>query len=169
MLELTAGRWPARPPRPGAVFFTVKAKSTLHIAPSGPPCAGDHLRKLNQVLPTEAAPACSDGNKWVWSRRIRPTRWERAQRALSIVEVDAILAPVMAIHDQFILLAEQRMERVRHPEGWSRCAPIRCIRRPGTKAASNGPFAMYGTPSGPDAPSQRWPHANGKHGCGVIK
>jgi hypothetical protein len=43
------------------------------------------------------------------------------------VEVDTILAPVMAIHDQLILLAEQRMEGVRHPKRQSRSALIRCI------------------------------------------
>jgi hypothetical protein len=105
--------------RPGAISFTITAKFALRTVPSRRPHPLDHLPKLKQILPTEGTPASSNGYEWLWRNRIRPTRWQRAQRALSIVKVDAVLAPVMAIHDQFILLVEQRMKWVGHPERWS--------------------------------------------------
>jgi len=52
------------------------------------------------------ASASSNNNKWIGRDGIRPTRGQRAQRAFWIVEVDAILAPVVAVHDQFVLLAK---------------------------------------------------------------
>jgi len=107
------------PNHPGVFVFTVSAKFALHTAPSQRLAPRDHFRQINQILPTEGTPAGSNGNKWIWCNSIRPTRWERAQRALPIVEVDAVLSPVVAIDNQLILLVEQRMKRVRHPERWS--------------------------------------------------
>jgi hypothetical protein len=45
------------------------------------------------------------------------------------LKVNSIFAPVVAINDQFVLLPEERMERVRHPKRWSPAALMRCIRR----------------------------------------
>jgi hypothetical protein len=112
------GIW-AMESRFGVVFFTIEAKFTLHTLPSRRPYLRNHLRKLNQILPTEGTSAGSNSDKWIRWNRIRPTRWQRAQCTLSILEVDTVLTPVMAIHDQLILLLEQRMKRVRHPERWS--------------------------------------------------
>ena len=112
-----------------AFSFTHATKLDLHTFLLRSDRAGYQFSQPNQVLPSEVAPAGCDDNERVWGHRIGPTGWKRAQRALGILKVNSIFAPVVAIDDQFVLLAEERMKRVRHPKRWSPTALMRCIRR----------------------------------------
>ena len=126
-------QYSARPRRSvsqaGAFFFTVATTLALHILLLRSDPVGYQFGQSSQVLPPEMTPAGRDDNERVRRYRVGPTGWKRAQRTLGILELDSIFAPVVAIDDQFILLAEERMEWVRHPKRWSPTALIRCIRQ----------------------------------------
>ena len=89
--------------------FTHATKLDLHTFLLRSDRAGYQFSQPNQVLPSEVAPAGCDDNERVWGHRIGPTGWKRAQRALGILKVNSIFAPVVAIRDQLELLASQRM------------------------------------------------------------
>jgi hypothetical protein len=71
-----------------------------------PDYPGEYPRNLYQVLVAEVRAAGSDGYERIRRDRIRPSGRYRAQAALSIMKVHAILAPVVAINDQLKLLSE---------------------------------------------------------------
>ena len=65
--------------------------------------------QLQQIVVTKQTPTCGQDHEWVYRQHRRPTRWNRAQEAASVVEVDSILSPVVAVGDQLEVLASQRM------------------------------------------------------------
>src|SRR5208282_3118263 len=68
--------------------------------------------QFQQVLVTKQAPPGRHGHKRIGIHRRGPARRNRAQSPADIVEVDSILAPVVAIGDQLELLTSERMMRV---------------------------------------------------------
>ena len=58
--------------------------------------------------------------------RISPPRWQREQLPVLVVQVDPVLAPVLAVGDELEVLAAQGMERVRHPDTPVPIIPIGC-------------------------------------------
>jgi hypothetical protein len=48
--------------------------------------------------------------------RVGPPGWQREQLPVLVVQVDPVLAPVLAIGDELEVLTAQGMERVRHPD-----------------------------------------------------
>ena len=67
------------------------------------------LNQLDQVLVAKEASSAGHRHKRIFRRHRGPARWKGAQPSLGIVEVDAVLAPVVAIRNQLELLASQRM------------------------------------------------------------
>jgi hypothetical protein len=67
------------------------------------------LNQLDQVLVAKEASAAGHRHKRIFRRHRGPARWKGAQPSLGIVEVDPVLAPVVAIRNQLELLAPQRM------------------------------------------------------------
>ena len=67
------------------------------------------LNQLDQVLVAKKALAVGHRHKRIFRQHRGPTRWNGAQPSLGIVEVDPVLAPVVAIRNQVELLASQRM------------------------------------------------------------
>jgi len=57
-------------------------------------------------------------------RHVGPPRWQREQLPVLVVQVDPVLAPVLAVGDELEVPAIQRVERVRHPDA---TVPIRRI------------------------------------------
>src|SRR5438094_4729102 len=74
------------------------------------------LHQPEQVLIAKQAPAAGHRHKRIWRHYRGPARRDRAQTAFSVVEVNPILAPVMAIRDQLELLASQWMVRMGYLE-----------------------------------------------------
>jgi hypothetical protein len=74
------------------------------------------LHEFEQVLEAKEASATGHCHKWIFRRYRGPTRRNRAQLARRVMEVDTVLAPVIAICDQFVLLSSQRMMRMGYLE-----------------------------------------------------
>src|SRR6202022_375380 len=110
-------------------FLAIRARHCpaylyLHIRrnlPYGiPPLASSQflhqLHQLEQVLIAKEASASGHRNKRIGCHYRGPARRNRAQTAFCVVEVNPILAPVMAIRDQLEPLASQRMVRMGYLE-----------------------------------------------------
>jgi hypothetical protein len=65
--------------------------------------------QLQQIFVPEQAPARSQSHKGICCHHCRPARWDRTQAASAVVEVNAILTPVVTVRDQLKSLAPQRM------------------------------------------------------------
>jgi hypothetical protein len=61
--------------------------------------------QLQQIFVAEQAAARSQSHKGICCHHCRPARWDRTQAASAVVEVNAILAPVVAVDDQLETLA----------------------------------------------------------------
>ena len=64
------------------------------------------LRQLYQILSAKKRSARRDLHKWIDAYRIGAARWNRLHLSFRIEEIHAILAPVVAVLDQFKLLPE---------------------------------------------------------------
>jgi hypothetical protein len=84
------------------------------------------LHQLEQVLIAKQAPAAGYRHKRIGRHYRGPARRDRAQTAFCVVEVNPILAPVMAIRDQLELLASQRMVRMGYLEVGIGNVAMRC-------------------------------------------
>jgi hypothetical protein len=84
------------------------------------------LHQPEQVLIAKKASAAGHRHKRIWRRYCGPARGNRAQTAFSVVEVNPILAPVVAIRDQLELLASQRMVRMGYLETGIGNVAMRC-------------------------------------------
>jgi hypothetical protein len=67
------------------------------------------IDQLDQVLVAKEASTTGHRHKRIFRRHRGPARWKGTQPSRGIVEVDPILAPVVAIRNQLELLASQRM------------------------------------------------------------
>src|SRR5271154_6720228 len=65
--------------------------------------------QLQQVLVAKQTPTCRQYHEWICRQHCCPARRNRAQDAAAIVEVNSILAPVLAVTDQLETPASQRM------------------------------------------------------------
>jgi len=64
------------------------------------------LRQLYQILSAKKRSARRDLNKRIDACRIGAARWNRLQLSFRVEEIHAILAPIVAVLDQFELLTE---------------------------------------------------------------
>jgi hypothetical protein len=71
-------------------------------------------------------PARRDYRERVRPRHVGPTGWQREQTPALVVQVDPVLAPVLAVGDELEVPAIQRVERVRHPDATVPIARIGC-------------------------------------------
>ena len=72
-------------------------------------------RQGQQAPDRERAPAAGNDHERIGRRDIGPPGRQREQPAVLIVEMNPVLAPVMAVSDELEIPARQRMKRVRHP------------------------------------------------------
>jgi hypothetical protein len=70
------------------------------------------INQLEQVLEAKEASATGRCHKWIFRYHRGPARRNGAQLSRRVVEVDPVLAPVVAIRDQLELLASQGMVRM---------------------------------------------------------
>jgi hypothetical protein len=109
----------------GIISFTYAALFDLQIKP-GMLRPLHQFRQLQQILILEQTPSRGHRHKRIGGDRRGPARRNRAQAALRVVEVNSILAPVMAIGDQLEALAFQWMVRVNDLEGCGLVVAMRC-------------------------------------------
>ena len=74
------------------------------------------VNQLEQVLEAKEASAARHCHKWIFRNHRGPMRWNGVQFPFGIVEVDPVLAPVMAIRHQLELLTPQGMVRMGYLE-----------------------------------------------------
>jgi len=74
------------------------------------------LDQLDQVLVAKEASAAGHRHKRIFRYHRGPAGRNRAQIPFGVVEVDPVLAPVVAIRDQLEPLASQRMMRMGYLE-----------------------------------------------------
>jgi hypothetical protein len=85
-----------------AAFFSLQIRRNLlyDMLPAPSPKLLHQLSYPDQVFEPEKASAISYGHKRISRHHRRPTRRNGAQTPFGIVEIDPVLAPVMAIGDQ---------------------------------------------------------------------
>jgi hypothetical protein len=88
----------------------------LYIPVAVAPCAEPvhQVRDGQQAIGRERAPAGPDHHERV-RRHIGPSRRQREQLPVLVVQVNPVLAPVLPVRHELEVAAVQRMERVRHP------------------------------------------------------
>ena len=84
------------------------------------------IHQLEQVLIAKEASASGHRNKRIGRHDRGPARRNRAQTAFCVVEVNPILAPVMAIRDQLEPLSSQWMVRMGYLEVGIGNVAMRC-------------------------------------------
>jgi hypothetical protein len=75
----------------------------------------DQIRKSQQTLDGERAPAAGNDHERISRPHIGPASRQREQLAVLVVEMNPVLTPVLAVSDELEIPARQRMEPVRHP------------------------------------------------------
>jgi hypothetical protein len=86
----------------------------------------DKISQRQQAIGGERAPARRDHHERVRRRHVGPPGRQREQLPVLVVQVDPVLAPVLAVGDELEVLAAQRMERVRHPDATVPIGRIGC-------------------------------------------
>ena len=96
---------------PPPAYFSLRLRRNLLYDPTVASSSKllHQFGQLDQVLVAKEASAASHRHKRILHRHRGPARWKRAQPSLGIVEVDPVLAPVVAIRNQLELLASQRV------------------------------------------------------------
>jgi hypothetical protein len=84
------------------------------------------LNQLDQVLEAKEASAAGHCHKWIFRHHRGPTRRNGVQLSRGIVEVDSVLAPVVAMRDQLELPASQGMVRMGYLEVGIGKVTLRC-------------------------------------------
>ena len=74
----------------------------------------DHSRQFEQLGETKRRTSSGQHDKRIDGQNTRPPGGKGGQLPRIIVEVDAILAPVLTVSHQSELPSTQRMERMRH-------------------------------------------------------
>jgi hypothetical protein len=90
------------------------------------PKAVDQINQSQQIGRGEWAPTLSDHHERIDRRQISPTCWQREQLPVLVVQVNPILAPVVAVHHKLEFPPEQRMEPMSHPHTTMPIVEIRC-------------------------------------------
>ena len=85
------------------------------------------IRQRQQAAGSERAPAIRDHHERISRHDIGPPCWQREQHAVLVVEMNPVLAPVLAVRDKLEVLTEQRMEPVGYPDTpvpiiWTGCS-----------------------------------------------
>ena len=125
---MTAG-W-SRPGKParhnpidihGVILFTVPAAVSLRAGAGLTRSAS--ASRPSVVNGHRPAAITTNGSE---RHHVGPPGWQREQLPVLVVQVDPVLAPVLAVDDELEVPAAQRMERVRHPDASVPITRIRC-------------------------------------------
>jgi len=83
----------------------------------------DQVGQCHQASRGERAPPGRDHDERIRRCHVGPPSRQREQLPVLVVQVDPVLAPVLAAGDELEVPAGQRVERVRHPD-----APVPIMR-----------------------------------------
>ena len=85
------------------------------------------IRQCDEILVAKTGTSSTDRYERIDSSGIRAIRQDRLQTTFGVVEVHAILAPVVSVLDEVEFLPGQWMEGVGYAETFVRTVLIRCI------------------------------------------
>lgn len=96
---------------------TTSTVSLLHRGsrrgPAAQPCGPND--DVTERAIADGLAAVGDDHERISRRNIGPPSWQGEQHTVQVVEMDPVLTPVPPVRDELEVLAEQRMEPVRHP------------------------------------------------------
>ena len=104
----------------GVIFFTASAAVPARAEPVS------QISQRQQARHGERAAAGRDHHERVRRGDVGPPCRQREQLPVLVVQVDPVLAPVLAIGDELEVPAMQRVERVRHPDATVPIVRIGC-------------------------------------------
>jgi hypothetical protein len=81
---------------------------------AGQPVLGVPAHPRQQAIDGERAATVRDDHERISRHDVSPPSRQREQLAVLIMQMDPVLTPVLAVRDELEVLAEQRMEPVRH-------------------------------------------------------
>src|SRR5580693_9725076 len=113
-------------------LYTLKAQSSSGLL--------HKVGQLQQILVAKQAPSRGQYHERIYWQHCCPARRNRAQDAAAVVEVNSILAPVVAVSNQLETLASQRMVGMGDFKSTFGTVGIRCSRRTWPKGAWSGVF-----------------------------
>ena len=91
------------------IVFTFRRYSLYTLDAPGSSDFLHEVGQVHQILVAKQTPSCGQYYEWIFRQHRRPARWDRAQGSSAVVEVDSVLAPVVAVSDQLETSASQRM------------------------------------------------------------
>src|ERR1041385_3126872 len=89
-------------------------------------CLLHQIGQFQQIVVAEQTPSSGQHHEWICGQHCRPARWNRAQNAVAVMEVDSLLSPVVAVGDQLEALASQRMVWMDNLKGTVGTVGMRC-------------------------------------------
>ena len=132
--------------------FTHKTSLSLHIRAASTRQAPDQSHQFQQVLGPERRAPCRDRHEWICRDHVSPTRRQRSQLLMFVVEVDPVFTPCALVCHQFELTAVPRVERVSDMKSLARTVALwcSCRRRPTrmSKVFTAGYATSASTPAG---------------------
>jgi len=90
------------------------------------PQLADQIGQRQQARRGERAAAGRDHHERIGGRDIGPPCWQGEQRPVLVMQVDPVLAPVLAAGDELEVPAIKRVKRVHHPDTPVPIVRIRC-------------------------------------------
>jgi hypothetical protein len=84
------------------------------------------ISQRQQAIGRERAPSGRDHHERIQGHHVGPPGWQREQLPVLVMQVDPVLAPVLAVDDELEVLAAQGMERMRHADASVPITRIRC-------------------------------------------
>ena len=86
----------------------------------------DQVSEREQIGHPERGSPGRDDHKRIVRDHVGPTSRDLSQPAGVVVEIDAMASKAVAARDQLVLPSEQRVVRMRDPEGVTRVGGIAC-------------------------------------------
>jgi hypothetical protein len=108
------------------ITFTLAALFTLHMRRCLSSKFFYQFRQFDQIGVAEQRPPRRNRDEWIDAAGIRAARQNRLQPLFGIVEIDSVLAPVLAIVHKFILPPEERVEGMDYAEMFLRTVITGC-------------------------------------------
>jgi hypothetical protein len=113
------------PNKLGVILLTYTALIALHIGRLFTR-ALEEFRQPHQILEPEVGASRRNRHKRILRRQARPRRWKRGDFSALIVEINAILTPVVAIRHNFKFTPREGVIGMGYSETSLRTASLRC-------------------------------------------
>ena len=113
----------------GRFFYAMKLVRGQRLDSLAQPdvALSERLQLFQKICDAERRALRPEHDDWVRTNQARPRSGHRSEALHVIVEVDAVLAPIVAVGDQIPLPLVERVKRMRYPKTLRWSARIGCI------------------------------------------